>query len=443
MAHASSSSISRPRASNQFSPNRQLRRWLARELRRLRPEIAATAAHCKADHYRKHFHSFAHACLLIFHGLSGSQSLRQTYAAFATCRGLVKLSGLAPSDDPDDESLSVSYSQFAASNTSRPADFLGHLIPSLVAQVRQWGRLPGGSLPSDLHLLDSTFLRVSLLLAPWLPNNGPSDVPGVRLQVQYAPALDLPEHVLVTDTRTNDCQGLDQAILDNPERLAELEGHTLVIDLGYYSHRRFARLLAARVHFVSRLNTQASLCVEDTLPVQQTLPNVNTGRIKVLSDQRVTVGSANNRAGAVLRGLRLVTAIVEPLPKAAHQGAKPVVYRILTDRWDLDAVDVIQSYLWRWQIELFLRWLKSHVHLPRLLGYARNAVELTVWLAIIVHLLSILATHALGLARRSPALLRQLIWALAHLSSADESEPTPPAHQLAFADWEFGPAPPT
>ena len=68
-------------------------------------------------------------------------------------------------------------------------------------------------------------------------------------------------------------------------------------------------------------------------------------------DQRVTVGSAKNQAGAVLPGLRLVTAAVAPKPAAARRGAKPVVYEILTDRWDLDALEVVQVYLWRWTIE--------------------------------------------------------------------------------------------
>ena len=59
------------------------------------------------------------------------------------------------------------------------------------------------------------------------------------------------------------------------------------------------------------------------------------GRVRVLRDARVTVGSPNNRAGAVLPGLRLVEAEVAPAPAAARKGAQPLVYRVLTDRADL------------------------------------------------------------------------------------------------------------
>jgi Transposase DDE domain len=413
--------------------NRRLRRFLAAELCRLRPIIAKSAKDSKADRYRKHFRAFSHACLLIFHGLSRAESLHQSYSAFASCEGLVALSGLAlptkpsasePSREPSDQGLAVSYSQFAASNSTRPAAFLAGLIPTLVLRVRQSGQLAAAGFPPELHLFDSTFLRLSLVLSPWLPNRGPSDIPGVKLHLQYAPTLDLPEHVLVSDSHTSDREGFDQAILDDPLRLEGLRGQTIAIDLGYYGHVRFERLLAAEVHFVSRRLAQASYQVERDLPIQQPLPGLSADlypeRIRVVSDQRISLGSALNSRGAVLQGLRLVTAEVCPLAKAARRGAKIVRYEILTDRWDLGAADVVQLYLWRWQIELFLRWLKSHVHLPRLLGYSPNAVALTVWLAVVVHLLTVLAALALGLARRSPTLLNQLPWALARLTAQDQ-----------------------
>jgi len=105
------------------------------------------------------------------------------------------------------------------------------------------------------------------------------------------------------------------------------------------------------------VHPQATLHVEEDLPVQQPLPGVAPsdgagGRIAVHRDQRVTVGSAHNHAGAVVPGLRLVVATVAPTPDAARPGAQPVVYRILTDRHDLDAAEVIQLYLWRWRIEI-------------------------------------------------------------------------------------------
>ncbi len=416
MARARASSIPQSDASSQPGPNRRLRRWFAARMRRLERSIDRSAASCLADRYRKHFHCFSHAYFLLYHGLSGGESLHQTYDVFVENLDLADRGGFRVLDE---ERLSVSFSQLAESNTTRPAAFLSGLVSELVAEVRASGQADALPMPMDLRVLDSTFLRISMKLAPWVSRSTRSTrKSGVRLQVKYMPALDLPEHFLVT-TDPNDCNGMDQLILNDPAQLEALRDQTLVIDLGYYAHRRLAILLLAGAHWVTRRNLQAKIKVEADLPVQHPLDGIGGQRITVLSDQRVTVGSSNNRYGKVLGGLRLVKARVEPLPKAARQGAEPVVYELLTDRWDLEAAEVVQIYLWRWQIELFFRWLKSHVHLLRLLGYSRNAVELTVALSIVVHLLTILATRALGRKRRSPALLRRMASTLAKVSISD------------------------
>lgn len=398
---------------------------------RLRLRIDQAAATCHAEHYRKHFHSFAHACLLLFHGFSGGQSLRQSYGAFGLCAGLVKLSELGTAQTDENGSLSVSFSQFADSNTTRPAEFLSLVVSSLITQVYQQGLGRSAGLPLDLRILDSTHLKLSVKLASWLPSQ-----PGVRIQCQYAPALDLPEHVYITHTRLNDCQGFDLAILDQPLRLANLRGKTLILDLGYYAHRRFQCLLDAGIHFVSRLRVQVSVQILEESPVQSSLFSCGEERIQVLRDQRVSLGSPNNRAGAVLHGVRLITAHVAPRRKAKRQGAQVITYQIVTDRWDLSAEEIVAIYLCRWQIELFFRWLKSHVHLPRLLGYSQNAVQLTVWLALLVHLLTVLAAFALNLARRSPTLLTKIRWMLSALRVSDLRDPSAYPIQLAFP-WDI------
>ena len=238
--------------------------------------------------------------------------------------------------------------------------------------------------------------------------------------------------VQLTSILVNDCQALDRTVLGDPARLAVLAGRTFVVDLGYYSHERFARLFAAGVHLVTRRHPQATVAVEAELPIQPPLPNADGGRIAVVADRRISLGSPNNRAGAVLRGRRLVTADVLPRAKTGHRTPPPRRYEILTDRWDLTAAEVVQVYLWRWQIELFLRWLKGQLHLPRLLGHSENAVELSVWLAVLVHLLTLLAARALGLARRSPLLLRRLAAALQHLDPAALDPPTGRPVQLCL-----------
>jgi len=124
--------------------SRRLRRWLSGELLSLRPVVEASAAGCGAEHSRKHFTSYQHLCLLLFHGLSSHPSLRQSYEHFAACGGLVAVSGLGTGDG--DERLGVSYSHLAFSNGTRPAAVLVGVVGHLLARVRRDGL--GGRRPA-------------------------------------------------------------------------------------------------------------------------------------------------------------------------------------------------------------------------------------------------------------------------------------------------------
>src|SRR4051794_34104774 len=148
-----------PSAEGGIGLNRRLRRWLAGELLGLRPVIEASAASCRAEHSRKHFTSYQQVCLLLFHGLAGRRSLRQSYEQFAACPGLVAASGLGVAGDP--ERLGISYSQVAASNGTRPAALLAGVVAHLLARLRRAGaaRAGGDPLLGSLVIQDSTFLR--------------------------------------------------------------------------------------------------------------------------------------------------------------------------------------------------------------------------------------------------------------------------------------------
>jgi hypothetical protein len=397
-------------------PNRRMRRFIARELRQLQTAICVSAAACDADRYRKHFDAVAHFGLLVFHGLQPHASLRGSYAAIQQCPAVLAASGLVQPDGTP----TVSFSQFAASNTTRPAAFVLGILPGLIQRV-QHSTLPRADRPLELRIIDSTFLRLSHHLADWLPTPGPRGTSGVWVQLEYTPADGVVHSVVTSDRRSNDVQRLDAALFESAADLVERAGTTLVTDLGFYSHARFAALRAGDVHLLTRLHPQAATADQVDRPVQRTLPGLPAacrGRITVTADVHATVGSPNNRAGAVLPHMRLVTATVEPTTKAARAGMTGVTYELLTDRWDVSAEAVVQWYLWRWEIENFFRWLKRGLGLIRLVGHSANAVELSLWVALLVHLLCLLAAAG-GVTGHLASVLAQLPWLLSQCTLAD------------------------
>lgn len=330
-----------------------------RHLRRLVAPLIATAAVTPgAGRYRKRFTVTAHLWVLLLHGLWASPSLRQTHARLAVSTRWWRRWGMTGW---------ISFSQLARSSTSRPSRCVETLLAETVAAARRqptadrlWYTL------CHVAALDSTFVRLSAKLSPWSVHKG--FTPGTRLQCSLDLATRIPDPLRLTIADTNDHTALAETDL-SPWR-----GWTLLFDRGYYGHQQFAQLRTSGVHFVTRLSAQARYVItaQHRVPIGPT-PDGDV----LLADATVTLGSANNRRGTVLPGLRVV------ISRNRHQA----VHAFLTDRQDLTATEVVQLYRKRWQIELFFRWLKHQLGVIHPLGQSRAAVWLTLLMAIIVVIL--------------------------------------------------------
>ena len=67
------------------------------------------------------------------------------------------------------------------------------------------------------------------------------------------------------------------------------------------------------------------------------------------------------------------------------------VYRFLTNNFKLEALNIAELYRERWQIELFFKWIKQHLHIKTFYGTTQNAVYTQKWIAICDYLLLIIA----------------------------------------------------
>jgi Transposase DDE domain len=362
----------------------------ARRLRKtLDPLIGKAARESRADRYRKSFPAYAHAWMLVLHVMSGNASLRQSHAQQSADPELGRSLGMSEGW--------VSYSQLARSSASRPAECFERLLASLLRRARGRAGRRSPELLRGVRLVDSTFFALGGKASRWSVHGRHG--PGVRLQALLEPTERLPEAIRMTTVAANDAKAL--AGWD----LSGLEGRTLVFDLGYYSHRNLKRLLEGGVHFLTRLKGQARYRVSASrVPTAEGEPKTPEGDT-VVSDETISLGSPNNRRGAVLEGVRLVTG----------ENEKGEVHRFLTDRHDLSAQEVLSLYRKRWQIELFFRWLKRQLGALRPFGQSREAVWLTIVVAAIVAVLAALSEEwrPKGLTRVSwlralgPALFRR------------------------------------
>ena len=338
-------------------------RGCGRRLRRLlTPLVTAAATTPGADRYRKSFPAHAHLWILLRHVLTGGDSLRQTHAALAVDDAELMRLGLPQG---------ISRSQLARSSTSRPAACAEVLFAAIVQLARRhaptdpaWRRL------TKVQAVDRTLLSLSLQRSPGSRHGG--HAPGVRIQTGLDRAGVIPRDLRLTLADVHDRRALAE------RDLTDLAGWTLLIDLGYYAHKLFARLRAAQVSFVCRLHAPATYRVTATHPLD---PTPTADGDVIVADETITLGRPNHRKGAVLPQMRLVTS----------RNAAGTEHRFVTDRHDLTAATVVALFRKRWQIELCCRWLKDHLKALHPFGPSREAVWRTVLICAIVAILAMLA----------------------------------------------------
>src|SRR4051794_3192246 len=69
----------------------------------------------------------------------------------------------------------------------------------------------------------------------------------------------------------------------------------------------------------------------------------------------------------------------------------------LTNNFTLPALTIARLYKWRWQVELFFKWIKQHLRIKAFYGTSENAVKTQVWIAISVYVLVAIVKKELGI----------------------------------------------
>lgn len=59
----------------------------------------------------------------------------------------------------------------------------------------------------------------------------------------------------------------------------------------------------------------------------------------------------------------------------------------LTNNFALPALTITDLYRFRWQVELFFKWIKQHLRIKQFYGTSENAVKTQIWIAVSVYVL--------------------------------------------------------
>jgi hypothetical protein len=102
----------------------------------------------------------------------------------------------------------------------------------------------------------------------------------------------------------------------------------------------------------------------------------------------------------VLKGARTASGYPDPLRRINYiDPGTDKRFVFLTNNWVLDALTITKLYKSRWQVELFLKWIKQRLRIKTFYGTSANAVKTQIWVAVSVYVLLAIVKKELKLKR--------------------------------------------
>ncbi|MEZ5942083.1 MAG: IS4 family transposase [Planctomycetaceae bacterium] len=149
-------------------------------------------------------------------------------------------------------------------------------------------------------------------------------------------------------------------------------GGFYVADRGYANNAMFREFDAQNVRFLIRVQENTTFEVQAEQPLSDA--DSQAGVVRDVLVRRL--GTEHNRL------------LEEPLRIVEIRGTEPdQVWILATNARDLPAELIAVAYRYRWQIELFFRWLKCVLGCRHLLSHCESGVTLQVYAAVIASLL--------------------------------------------------------
>jgi transposase len=255
----------------------------------------------------------------------------------------------------------VSRNNLANANRQRDGRIYADFARVLIAQARAlYQDEPFGlELDQTVYAFDSTTIDLCLALFPWAQFRQHKSA--VKLPTLLDLRGSIPTAVYVTGGQVHDGKLLDQ--------LAREAGAFYLLDRGYIDYRRLYLITQALAFFVTRAEQNMCYRACEWRGVDHTQG--------LRSDQtiRLTGAKSSHRYPAPLRRIHYFDA------------EKDLRLVFLTNNFYLAPLLIAQLYRARWQVELFFRWIKQHLHIRAFYGTSENAVKTQVWVAISVYVL--------------------------------------------------------
>ncbi len=221
----------------------------------------------------------------------------------------------------------------------------------------------------DVHIKGNVFAidatTIDLCLSTFYWATFRTTKSGIKLHTQIDLKTSIPEFILFSNASVHDVNALDFMTFET--------GSFYVMDRGYVDYKRLYKIHLCGAFFVTR--------AKDNMNYRRLYSHSKDTEKGVLYDQTILLNNhyASKYYPEKMRRIKF----------RDQESGKVLVF--LTNNFHLKATDIALLYKYRWDIEMFFKWIKQHLKIKSFWGHSENAVKTQVWIAISIYVLVAIA----------------------------------------------------
>lgn len=303
--------------------------------------------------YVKHFTCWNQMLCMMFGQLGNRESLSDLLLCIQAHRSKVYHLGFG---------TGVSKNNLAKANEKRNWRIFADFAYVLIAQARKCCVANADfdlSIEGNVYAFDATVIDLCLSVFWWAKYKTTKSA--IKLNTLFDVKTSIPCFVHITEAALHDVNAMDELIYEKDS--------FYVFDRGYIDFVRLYRINTEGAFFVIRAKKNF---------IYRRLYSHSSNRSKgVICDQTIVLTgfySAKDYPGK-LRRIKF------------YDEETDTLFVFLTNNFGLSALEIALLYKYRWQVELFFKWIKQHLKVKTFWGHSENAVRIQVYIAIITYTL--------------------------------------------------------
>lgn len=325
----------------------------------------------QGDKYVKSFSCWNQLLIMMYGQLSGSDSLRELICITTAHAQKSYHLGFGK--------VLVTRSNLAKANANRDYRIFEEFAYKMISIAQEKRITKEFEIKGRIYAFDSTTIDLCLNLFWWA--NFRKTKAGVKMHTLYDVVTQIPTFLHITEAKVNDMNAMDE-IPYEPNAY-------YIFDRGYFDLARLFTINLIGSNFVIRERSNLKYKVVDGEALIESPDNI-------LYDQtiRLTGQRTKERYTALLRRVGYYS--------VEHRRT----FTYITNNFEISAKQVALLYKNRWQVELFFKWIKQHLHITSFWGITENAVRIQIFSAITAYCLVAIIEHDLKLNRSTFDVLR-------------------------------------